>query len=245
MKIVPVLLILLLTLAGCAHIENEDPAVEEQKNADRIITDVEQFPWPPPKASAFCIIPPEFLRKLEGETYLKDVLKHLETAMAKNGYMEWELRAVKFGFAIVSRAEQFKPDGSPETGKKRWETEFKPLQFAALGSKPAAYLRALFFPDVLHLRRIVLIVKPGRVNEGNYEASPEEIERILNSRMKIEKLGDIVNIPFSSNYSCTALIYEFEIYKLNEQPILISRSSLPGKIHLEKSNLWQTIKGAK
>jgi hypothetical protein len=62
---------------------------------EKIVKDVGTFPWPSPKASAYCKIPSGFLLIKYGETYLRDVLDRLEKVMDQVGYHERELCSLK------------------------------------------------------------------------------------------------------------------------------------------------------
>lgn len=208
---------------------------------EKIVKDVGAFPWPPPKASAYCKIPSEFLLKTQGETYLKDVLERLEKVMDRAGYHERELCAVKNGFAIASRIEQFQKDGTPEIGNKRWESEIKPLPLKTVTTNFKTYLKAVFFTDVYLFRKIVFVVKPGEVNESRNPITPGEAKKWFTSSVRGSRLKDILDIYYSKYYTCTALIYEFEKYKMNNEPIPVEISNLTGKIHLEKSKLREAL----
>jgi len=115
------------------------------------------------------------------------------------------------------------------------------LPLSILVTNFKAYLKSLFYPEVLHFRRIVLIVKPGEVNERKNPLSSSEVEEWFSSRIKGGWGEDILNIPFTHIYTCTALIYEFEKYKINDKPIPVYIGHLDGKTHLEKSNLWNSL----
>ncbi|MGD2087176.1 MAG: hypothetical protein PVH61_13415 [Candidatus Aminicenantes bacterium] len=223
-----ILLCLLFCLVACSKKE-------------KIVKDVGTFPWPPPKASAYCKIPSGFLLKTEGETYLKDVLDQLEKAMDQAGYQERELCAVKHGFAIASRIEQFQTDGTPEIANKRWEAKIKPLPLETLTTNFNAYLKAVFFTDVYHFRKIVFVVKPGEVNERKNPITPGEAKKWFSANVRSGRLKDILDIYYSRYYTCTALIYEFEKYKMNDEPIPAEMSNLTGKTHLVKSKLWHAL----
>jgi len=109
-----VLVCLLVSIFSCSYKEE-------------IVEDAGVFPWPPPRASAFCKLPWESLRNRNGETYLKDVLTRLEAAMEEAGYRERELCSLKHGFALATRIEQYRNDGSPKPDNQRWKVEFEPL----------------------------------------------------------------------------------------------------------------------
>lgn len=207
----------------------------------RMADDARAFPWPPPVPSAFCKIPAELLKKTEGDTTLRDVLEKLEKTMEYAGYTERQLFSVKNGFAVSTKIEQFQEDGTPEKGEKRWDVEMSPLPVSILVTNPKKYRNALFYPDVYRFRRIVFVVKPGELIDNKTPITPAEAKQWFSSSLQGRFKNDIIDIQYSQHYTCTALVYEFEKYKINEQTIHVENSKLPGKTHLEKTKLWQAL----
>ena len=208
---------------------------------DRMADGAKAFPWPPPTPSAFCKIPAELLMKTSGETTLKDVLKKLEEVMEYAGYSERQLFSVKHGFAISSKIEQFQKNGAPEKGENRWAVKMSPMPVSTPITNFKKYLKALFFPDFYRFRRIVFVVKPGELIDNQTPISPAEAKQWFSSRLKGRFKKDIIDIHFSRQYTCTALIYEFEKYRMNDEPIHVENSNLQGKTHLEKAKLWAAL----
>lgn len=110
-KKIGICLLFLMFLAGCSNGPGENGL------------EFPEFPWPPPKASTFAKIPAEFFTKPNEVVYLKDVVKQLETALEKAGYYERKLYSVKDGFAIATRIERIRVDGTPMDEKIRWEID--------------------------------------------------------------------------------------------------------------------------
>jgi len=207
----------------------------------RMVDGAKAFPWPPPIPSAFCKIPVEFLLKPEVETTLKDVLKKLEKAMEQAGYSERQLFSVKNGFAISSKIEQFQKNGAPEKGENRWAVEMSPMPVSTPITNFKKYLKALFFPDFYRFRRIGFVVKPGELIDNQTPITPDEAKQWFSSRLNGRFKKDIIDIHYSRQYTCTALIYEFEKYRINDESIHVENSNLPGKTHLERLNLWAAL----
>jgi len=222
------LLIILLSLLACSQKE-------------KMVKGAELFPWPPPKPSSFCRIPSEFLTKSAGNTYLSDVFTKLDKALELAGYSERKIRTLENGFVIITRIEQYREDGTPALGEKRWETEITPLSLSAPITNFKEYLKAVFYPEVYRFRIILFIVKPGEVNERENPITPNEASNWFSSDRMSDGLDDIANGIYSPDYTCTAFIYEFEKYIVNNDLIPIELSRLLGKTHLEKSKLWQAL----
>ena len=196
-----------------------------------------KFPWPPPKASGKAIIPQRFLFETESEPiYLCDIDMHISSALERAKYFEKSYFAVPDGFALVTRLEQINDDGTPKAEPQRWASEVGPLREFSL----AAYLRALFTSNVGYFRVIVFIVT-------HYPFSQADIR--VDRKQAIKWLGNGLNkLPrsigeslYSIDYSCTALIYEFE--KSDSEKAVKTKipGRLSGRTHLVKSQLWSQL----
>lgn len=192
-----------------------------------------EFPWPPPKASAFANIPTEFLTKPNEMVYLKDVVKQLESALEKAGYYERKLYSVKDGFSIATRIEQIRFDGTSMDEEIRWEINTPLLRNFSFKN----YLKALFTSNSTHYRMIVFIVTLGQLNERQEPLTPNETKAWFSRRIRSGGAEEIENSLFTRNHSCTALIYEFEKLDRGHEPIFIETSRLQGKTHLERAKL--------
>jgi len=225
---IAVIVVVMVMVGGCSR-------------GDRIVEDAGALPWPPPRASAVCNVPGAFFQESGGEVMLHDVLEKIYGALDGAGYEERQLCSVRDGFAVVTRIERFRKNGEPAEGGERWDSKIKPLELEINISGLKEYGKALFGPDVYCFRRIVFVVKPGQVNERNDALGPRETKNWVSSRVRSARVRDIDDIPFSANYRCTALIYEFEKYKMNDQLIPVETSHLLGKTHLEKSKVWKFL----
>jgi hypothetical protein len=194
------------------------------------------FPWPPPRASAETIIPQEFLRKsTDSVVHLGDVDHILVGALDINGYYDKSYYAVPDGFALVTRLEQINPDGTPKTPPVRWELAMGPLRrFSLVG-----YLKVLLTASPGYHRIIVFLVTSHPFSQADANVSEEQAINWLEEGF--ERLPSAVSeLEFSQEYGCTALVYEFRTAS-GIVPTLSLPSHLPGRIHLERANIWSAL----
>ena len=195
---------------------------------------IPQFPWPPPKSSAFDKIPSEFLNAKKS---LKDVANKLEETFDQTGYTQKKYYSVPDGFALVSQLEQFWPDGTSKEEPDRWAAEFRPPRIFSLTS----YIKAIFKANPGRYRIVAFIVTSQPFEEGKENITREEARSWLDSGMVVlpKSIGEQ---PYTDEHYCTALIYEFEQPRRDKKPFFKSLSNLTGRDHLQKSKLWAALK---
>ena len=200
-------------------------------------TQIPQFPFPPPLASAFDEIPRELLVDRKTHPKLKDVDVALSSAFAKCGYGEKSFKAVPDGFALASRLEQINADGS--FGANRWSLETAPIRSFSITS----YLSALFRARAGHFRVVVFVVTNHPFNQTDAKVSSDQatswVKKGLNQLPK--KIGDR---DYTDDYTCMALIYEFETLG-GGQSRFVEPSEITGRTHLEKSGLMAALARAR
>lgn len=194
-----------------------------------------QFPWPPPQASAQKMIPSEVIG--EKATTINDVVQNLETALNLCGYVEKSYYSIPDGFVIVTRLEQINDDGAPKEESERWVPEIQPVRQFSLKE----YLKAFFFARKGYYRIIVFVFSPHPFSQTNSSISPSQAENWLSSGLNVLP-QEISQKEYSNNYTCTALIYEFEQYGIGEAPKIRVPGRLSGETHLTKAQLWKTLK---
>jgi hypothetical protein len=195
-----------------------------------------EFPWPPPRASAETIIPQTFLRKsTDLVVHLGDVDHVLVGALDINGYYDKSYYAVPDGFALVTRLEQINLDGTPKTPPARWELAMGPLRRFSL----AGYLKVLLTASPGYHRIIVFIVTSHPFSQTDANVNEEQATNWLEGGF--ERLPSAVSeLEFTEEYGCTALVYEFRTAS-GIVPTLSVPSHLPGRIHLERANIWSAL----
>jgi hypothetical protein len=190
------------------------------------------FPWPPPRASSWITLPSELLHRPGRHDSLKDVGNRLARAFRQAGYGELSYYRVPKGFALVTRLEQFQPDGAPLDGPGRWSVSVMAPRVFSLES----YLKALFSANPGHFRIVVFMVtsEPVTMDDTTEVARDVALKWVSEGANKL--LKDYEKIPFDDDVDCTALIYEFEQATRDERASL-KAPGLPAMTHLEKANL--------
>lgn len=198
--------------------------------------DMPEFPWPVPKPSTRIDIFESFL-PATATVQLKDVANKIERAFDAVGYVERSYYRVPKGFALASRLEQIYPDGSPVEGNARWSVRIPPPMKFSLPD----YLKALFAAPQGRYRIIVFVVTSEPVWPGPNPPTREEAEPWVASGLN--KLPAVIgNLPYTPDYKTSALVYEFERGPGDEEPVLRFPTDIPGRVHLEKSGLWQALR---
>jgi hypothetical protein len=164
----------------------------------------------------------------------------LSDALDDAGYNERSYYSVPDGFAIVSRLEQIEEDGTSKPLPNRWAVEIGPLQEFSL----SRYLQVLFTADPGFFRVIVFVVTPHPFSQKNVKVPRDEAIKWLAEGLN-QLPSDIGDLELSSQYSCTALIYEFEQPRSRKAAILKRPSHLTGLIHLQKAKLWNLLRIAR
>lgn len=199
--------------------------------------EIPKFPWPPPKASAKAEIPRHFFSSPPGDVlrlyYVKEALR---AALESCGYFEKSYYSVPVGFTMVTRLEQINRDGTSKEPPERWAVEAQPFSKFSL----TAYLIALFAANPGYYRIIVFIVTPYPFSQTDIRVSREEALDWLWGGLN-ELPDSIGQIEYSEEYTCTALIYEFEQPNPGELGELKIPGNLQGRTHLVKANLWQAL----
>lgn len=191
-------------------------------------TSLPEFPWPP-RASAFTKIPTPYLTNQNGTSRLKDAAARLEGALKQSGYGQTGYYAVPGGFALVTRLEQFKPSGAPADELYRWSQQVENPRVFSID-----YLLTLLKGKVGHYRVIVFVV----TNDFFSQESGKRVEVGQAANLAIEGanvLPDSVgNLSFTDDYSCTALIYEFEKAAPDQPTQFKNNCTLLAETHLQK-----------
>ena len=197
-----------------------------------------EFPWPPPKASASWTIPNNLLRDVEDKQIsLGEVDTKLSKVLDSCGYVEKSYYSVPDGFAVVTRLERIHSDGTPT--ENRWDLEVTPLKNFSL----KAYLKALFIGNKGNFRIIVFIITPHAFTQTGAETSFEDVSKWIHdglNRLPVEFKSRV----YAVEYSCTALIYEFEKPSKEEEAYLKQPSLLTAEQHLAKARILPELKGA-
>lgn len=196
-----------------------------------------EFPWLPPKASAFHKIPNSLLVLQDTTSTFGDIANRIETALDGAGYTQISYYAVPDGFAMVTQLEQIDEDGKPkEPG--RWSEKYEPISKFSLRN----ILNSLFEARKGLWRVTVFVVTSHDFKQKDVGITSDEAENWFRSGF-IRLPPNIARIRYSDNHYCTALIYEFEQTKPNQEAEFKSTSEITGKLHLERGGIWRRLGG--
>lgn len=196
-------------------------------------SEIPNFPWPPPEASATANLPPDFFKNAN---VIGDVNKKLSSALLACEYADTSYYAVPGGFALVTRLEQINADGTPKLSPDRWSVI--PAHLASFNL--ADYIKALFGANPGRFRIIVFIVTQHPFSQATAAVSREEAMAWLpNGLNKLPT--SIAQEPYSAAYTCTALVYEFELPETKDKAFLNKPSPLAAQTHLSKARLWAKL----
>lgn len=201
---------------------------------------IPEFKIPPPLVSAWQEVPRVLLVGDKTQPTLGDAETALNYAFEQCDYGDRKYYAlrdeagVRDGFALASRMEHINPDGTPS--EDRWSRDVAPMRTFSIGG----FVRALFRARPGHYRVIVFVLtnKPltqdtrARVNSKQADLWTQEGANALPK--------EIAEMEYTTDYKCTALIYEFKSLA-NGEATFVEPSEVSGKGHLAKSGLWAAL----
>jgi hypothetical protein len=193
-----------------------------------------EFPWPPPHASAFQVVPRNLLIRQEPST-LGDIVKHLEDALNSNGYTELSYFAVPRGVAIVTQMEEINEDGTSKQLPDRWAAEV-PVRISL-----SALIRSLFQAKPGRFRIITFIATSVPFAQDTAIVSRDEATDWLSRGANVLP-PELSKRSYSSDYNTTAVIYEFEKPTRDQAAVLAIQGSLTGMTHLEKAGILPALR---
>jgi hypothetical protein len=162
---------------------------------------------------------------------LGDINRHLVTALDGAGYREKGWYSVPGGFALVTRIEQIRGDGSPKPGSARWSTE---PRFGAFSVNE--YLHALLTATPGLFRVIAFVV-----TDQDFDESPQPMTVDVAAswghsgapRLPVA----MAQLPASKRTFCVALIYEFAKHRYDASAHFVPGSNVPAAEQLRRSGL--------
>lgn len=243
------------------------PEITPEKSIERPSFQSEwipEFPWPPPAASSFVTISLRGLLDSTEVSWIYDYYRHsmrnyihpkkfielaekgrplllhadalLRFTLESAGHYETSYYSVPDGFALVSRLEQIEEDGSPMPLPARWDTRVRNITRFSLGD----YLRALFVAPPGYYRLVVFVVSPHPFAQSSQSISRDIAESWL--RFGANALPTKLALqPYTEQYICTALIYEFEKFDTQKKPILRRPGRLDARTHIVKSGIGRYL----
>ena len=196
-----------------------------------------EFPWPPPKPSAFTDVPvgsPE-LSPGTGVNFFSVDTK-ISEALSLAGYSDRSYFAVPNGFAIVTRLEKTDAEGNPDP--ERWASSLEPLSLTEFSL--TKYLEALFGAPQGHYRLFVFIVTSEAVIQSGTPVSQATAQTwIVEGANRLP--FDLQRMPYTAQHSTTAYIYEFVQAGVGAEANQNIPSTITGRDHLERAGLWYSL----
>lgn len=189
------------------------------------------FPWPPPSCNARFELPEASFKDLKT---LGEVEQKIRKALDAKGYAQRSYFSVPNGFALVTQLEQYNgDDGSVRNDRTRW------LDYPARDNFEGVldYLKSLVMPQKGYFRLFVFVVTNQPFGGSAKRVSKEQATAWLS--MGFNKLPkSLADASFSSDYSVTSLVYEFEVPEINRKPVQKCPSPrFDAKTHLFKAGL--------
>ncbi len=190
------------------------------------------FPWPPPAASAFYVLPRETFAR---NTTVGEVGAAIISALERAGYAEHSFfQTERGGVALVTKLERIDDDGTPEPDAGRW-----PGGFETASSGLMDLLRGLFYVKAGHYRVIVFILRDLPFRQSAEGVSGEKAKAWLREGLNALPEAFAV-LPFRGDSTCTAVIYEFESDGTAVRTVESSHAT--GKQHLERAGLLAALR---
>lgn len=192
------------------------------------------FPWPPPRYSAFSTIANAWVAQ-GAAPVLGEVARRLEQAFDSAGYGERTYYRIPGGFALVSRIEHIRADASPMPDPERWVVDTPRVRAGFID-----HIRALFNAPPGFYRVIVFVVTDQDfVAAEQAPTATEAREWLTGGGLRLP--AGIALQPYGARHYTTALIYEFERRSNQAQASVRDPSPAPGRTHLDRAGLWQAL----
>ncbi len=202
------------------------------------------FPWPVPSPSTRMAISRALLAQTAAmpEPRLKHAANELDALLVAAGYSERSYFRLQddhqtLGFALVTRMERIKKDGTPFPPDERFLPAGAPDQFDVL-----SFLKSLFVAPVGYYRVLVFVVARAPV-KADGEAITEETAQQWLATGGTRLLGCVAEMPFTDAYAVDALIYEFRhapeeaVDDPDQRVSQLTPSKLAPALHLRRAGI--------
>jgi len=196
------------------------------------ISSLKIFPIPYPKPSAVYAIPWSEIT-VNGEKTFASVDAKITQALTSSGYHERSYYYIPHGFALVTQIEKINIDGTCKSEPARWELKVDaPKSFLE-------YLNSFINAPTGYFRIVVFLV-----TDINLTAGTQTVDRNVATGWVENGYAKLPNqyhdLAFTKNHSVTTVIYEFK--KVQGQPPAQTTNRLPGRTHLDKSQIAKFLK---
>lgn len=208
---------------------------EEVKVLTKAKAKLPTFPLPPPKPTTEADIPNIFFSKAKT---LGDINCILSEAIVKANYKKSYYSIDPTGFAIVTQLERIEKNGDPVAEKER-------SNFNAISSDEKFSLH-LFIENLFKARKgfyrciVFLITAEAYVSNSGKSPSRSETDAWLGKGFnKLPKW--ITEEKFTTDYTITALVYEFEKSESDATARIVTNSSCDAINHLQKAGIYDKL----
>ena len=244
-RLLCLIFLLIICLTSCQGYEENSVLLHDPE--------IPKFPFPPPQFSAKAEVPlnADFIADRNGKIKLHDIDNLIKKALEVGGYHERGYFSVPDGFAVVTELEYISSDGTANH-EQRWPSVVGPndtvgelansdstirkenLDFILNGDFD---IKTISSDNTYRLRLFAFLITPHSFNQG--DAFPSQSEVRAWRREGLNRLPDRIGEMDFANHSITALVYEYEYQ--NGKVKAISNSSVQGRTHLEKANIYKII----
>lgn len=196
------------------------------------------FPWPPPAPSDRMSIDRSLVVSAAEESIsMLEVSRRFTRALTDIGYTDHRFYATPGqGFALITRMERIRPDGTPEPDEMRFLDPDARAPFS-LGR----FMAELFFAPEGHYRVIVFIVTAENFTPGGETMTEDQADTLLSEGL-IRLPARYASIPFSEAHFVDALIYEFYKGPRDMDVNTVAPVRLPARQHLDKISFEAAIR---
>ena len=165
-----------------------------------------------------------------------EVGEQLTNALVQAGYSEYSFYSAPRGFALVSRLERVREDGTAAP---------QDLRFLQPGAEEpfslTTYISRLFFAPTGYYRLIVFVVTDQPFTpDATKTIVAEEASRLL--RSGANRLPDAYrSVDFSAAHGVTALIYEFRKEPADRDVRTLDPGRFDGREHLQRAGILSAL----
>lgn len=186
-----------------------------------------QFPFPPPKGYTQTVLDKSLFTKSKT---LEDVSRVILKAIKQCGYDARSFYEIPHGFALVTKVEEMKDDGSSVLDNERFSINHSVnMKFWDFFSPRKGYFRVFAF-----------LVTDVPFKPTNEVVDQKTVENWVDMGWNTlpESIGSKLYTP---SYNCTVIVYEFRAPNVNTALQLVSPPRLSAVVHLNKSKLAQFL----
>ena len=164
--------------------------------------------------------------------------RSLDRRLARAGYRDAAYFSATNGFALATRMERIRRDGSPYPGDARWNADATGLLSLAGPVTLRSLAAALRNADPGAYRVIVFVVTDAPVTANGTSLASERARRLVaDGAGALPRSFD--DVPYGPDHMVTALIYEFRRTAVGRPAEFSSPSAVPARLQLERSGLLE------